>query len=408
MSVRFFSIGFVATLVVLCAVASHVAIAADEVRQYRAGELTVGERVQADPGASNRWQTCTVTGVQERRNEAGVADFVTLYCSDGSTYTPNADTRHVRKIADARADNPAANAAAVAAVPHQLRRGDVKVGNQVVADPGASNRWQNCTVRALTMRRDDPVLIELATMECGGITYDVVADTRHIPPSGAAPAPNVSAPSPAQRPNLSRSAPTKVAQRIAAPVNAGGAGGKLADGKYSCARQRFSPKGDMVIRGNTWTFYPNPAGSPARGTYALNGTALTWTGPLGPAMGYVRLTRSALDGVVKNSFWFTANTGDTLDATFSCRMYRAGWADAATIARISGMIIGMDISESTSSGGPPTLAHVLAVLREQATPLRRRGILHAGVFGSIAPGEATAASDVDICRDRLRDRVQHD
>ena len=56
----------------------------------------------------------------------------------------------------------------------------------------------------------------------------------------------------------------------------------------------------------------------------------------------------------------------------------------------------MGISEQDERGQPPTLADVLAILREQAGTLRTRGILHAGVFGSIARGEATVASDVDI------------
>ncbi len=60
------------------------------------------------------------------------------------------------------------------------------------------------------------------------------------------------------------------------------------------------------------------------------------------------------------------------------------------------MVSPMGTSERADKGGPPTLAHVLAVLREQAAILRKRGIVHAGVFGSIARGEATAGSDVDI------------
>jgi predicted nucleotidyltransferase len=43
-----------------------------------------------------------------------------------------------------------------------------------------------------------------------------------------------------------------------------------------------------------------------------------------------------------------------------------------------------------------TLAHVLTVLRAHEAVLRGRGILHAGVFGSVARGEDTVTSDVDI------------
>lgn len=39
---------------------------------------------------------------------------------------------------------------------------------------------------------------------------------------------------------------------------------------------------------------------------------------------------------------------------------------------------------------------VLAVLREHADELRRRGVLHAALFGSLARGEATGESDIDI------------
>lgn len=42
------------------------------------------------------------------------------------------------------------------------------------------------------------------------------------------------------------------------------------------------------------------------------------------------------------------------------------------------------------------LDHVLSVLRTNADELRRRGVVHAGVFGSVARGEDTAESDVDI------------
>ena len=44
----------------------------------------------------------------------------------------------------------------------------------------------------------------------------------------------------------------------------------------------------------------------------------------------------------------------------------------------------------------PTLARVLTILRAQEPVLRRRGILHAGVFGSVARGDATSTSDIDI------------
>ena len=39
---------------------------------------------------------------------------------------------------------------------------------------------------------------------------------------------------------------------------------------------------------------------------------------------------------------------------------------------------------------------VIATLREHECELRRRGVQHAALFGSLARGTATAASDIDI------------
>jgi predicted nucleotidyltransferase len=39
---------------------------------------------------------------------------------------------------------------------------------------------------------------------------------------------------------------------------------------------------------------------------------------------------------------------------------------------------------------------IIATLRRHRQPLRDRGVLHAALFGSVARGEATAASDIDI------------
>ena len=42
------------------------------------------------------------------------------------------------------------------------------------------------------------------------------------------------------------------------------------------------------------------------------------------------------------------------------------------------------------------LQPALAVLRSHADELRRRGVRRAAVFGSVARGQATAASDIDV------------
>lgn len=42
---------------------------------------------------------------------------------------------------------------------------------------------------------------------------------------------------------------------------------------------------------------------------------------------------------------------------------------------------------------------VLATLRTHEAEMKRRGVTHAGVFGSVARGEARADSDIDILLD---------
>ena len=50
-------------------------------------------------------------------------------------------------------------------------------------------------------------------------------------------------------------------------------------------------------------------------------------------------------------------------------------------------------------GMAATLSDVLAVLRKHEPDLRRRGVRHAAVFGSVARGEQGSASDVDVLVD---------
>jgi hypothetical protein len=45
---------------------------------------------------------------------------------------------------------------------------------------------------------------------------------------------------------------------------------------------------------------------------------------------------------------------------------------------------------------PPTLQQVLSVLHAHEADLRRRGVCHAAVFGSVARGEASSGSDIDV------------
>jgi predicted nucleotidyltransferase len=44
----------------------------------------------------------------------------------------------------------------------------------------------------------------------------------------------------------------------------------------------------------------------------------------------------------------------------------------------------------------PLLEHCLTVLREHRADLHARGVLHAGVFGSVARGTDKANSDIDV------------
>jgi uncharacterized protein len=62
------------------------------------------------------------------------------------------------------------------------------------------------------------------------------------------------------------------------------------------------------------------------------------------------------------------------------------------------MVEGMGVLAQRRDGAS-MLERVLAVLRTEETALRSRGILHAGVFGSVARGEDTGTSDVDIVID---------
>lgn len=46
-----------------------------------------------------------------------------------------------------------------------------------------------------------------------------------------------------------------------------------------------------------------------------------------------------------------------------------------------------------------SLAEALSVLKRHEPELRQRGVVHAAVFGSVAPGEAIDTSDVDVLID---------
>lgn len=53
-----------------------------------------------------------------------------------------------------------------------------------------------------------------------------------------------------------------------------------------------------------------------------------------------------------------------------------------------------------------TLDRVLDLLRKHQPELRAMGVIHAGVYGSVARGEDTATSDIDILIEADRSRVR--
>ena len=59
---------------------------------------------------------------------------------------------------------------------------------------------------------------------------------------------------------------------------------------------------------------------------------------------------------------------------------------------------GAEYAESRGklAGMTASLDRVLKILRAHEDDLRRCGVAHAAVFGSVARGEATAASDIDV------------
>jgi len=65
-------------------------------------------------------------------------------------------------------------------------------------------------------------------------------------------------------------------------------------------------------------------------------------------------------------------------------------------------------SRAMDTSTAPTAEQVIATIRDHAAELRQAGIRHLGLFGSLARGEASPASDVDLAlypRRRLVGRV---
>jgi hypothetical protein len=109
------------------------------------------------------------------------------------------------------------------------------------------------------------------------------------------------------------------------------------------------------------------------------------------------LTAAALAsrvGVTENAIR-KLEAGDSREPRFSTglRIARALDVDPQQIA---GDAIAVSYLRTDEQSIVPDLATVIQRIREQRRALLKEGIEHAAVFGSVARGEATAASDVDI------------
>jgi predicted nucleotidyltransferase len=60
------------------------------------------------------------------------------------------------------------------------------------------------------------------------------------------------------------------------------------------------------------------------------------------------------------------------------------------------MIMGAESARQGASPYGSLLAKCLTIFREREPNLRRRGVLHIGVFGSVARGDYDEKSDVDV------------
>lgn len=56
----------------------------------------------------------------------------------------------------------------------------------------------------------------------------------------------------------------------------------------------------------------------------------------------------------------------------------------------------MNTQASGHNQQSPLLSQCLATLRKRESDLRSRGVLHAGIFGSVARGDNDETSDVDV------------
>jgi predicted nucleotidyltransferase len=83
-----------------------------------------------------------------------------------------------------------------------------------------------------------------------------------------------------------------------------------------------------------------------------------------------------------------------LPSTIRNRVKAAAAARGQTVQDLIGELVHRFLEEESRQ--PPTLAAVLARLRDHAADLRQRGIAGLWVFGSVARGDARPSSGVDL------------
>jgi uncharacterized protein len=86
-----------------------------------------------------------------------------------------------------------------------------------------------------------------------------------------------------------------------------------------------------------------------------------------------------------------------LESQAAASMRAKAAADGKSVTAYLEQLVMRDLAQTSNSR--PVLARVLQLLRQNRVDLERAGIRHAEIFGSVARGEDTPNSDVDILVD---------
>lgn len=85
------------------------------------------------------------------------------------------------------------------------------------------------------------------------------------------------------------------------------------------------------------------------------------------------------------------------DGNFVARLRHGGGLTARTHARVEAFMRDTPPPRPRPrTGRPPDLAHAIQALRAHRSELEAEGVAHAAVFGSVARGEASSGSDIDV------------